>query len=380
MQSPEDQLIPLSDAAKFAGCTPEHLNLLARQNKVQAQKIGRNWFTTRKWVDEHFHGAVKIDDDGQVRIELRRIEKDERVELARIQADVEMRRIEKDEKVDMAKIDHVIARPQAEARPNDTVGQAIPVQHDVVLEPVSPLSPIQPLEPVITDLKAELADIQAKLAEEQSDKQALLSALEHQKDQMEDTLQHRLSEMANDLNAKIQETKVTERLESLQREFNRSVIPAQAPAPNSERGEGIQEHEPSPSLTPVEASVQQKSEPVPSVIPVIESRLPAAGRESIQKVLDPDLHQSLPWTGSRDDKHKFKLPRLSLPRPSKRQVALVSSVLAVFLLAGFASAHPGVFTKPLASLRGAVATRLDSSRQAKQSQIRYEIARLAEDA
>ena len=42
-----DELIPLSDAAKYAGCTPAYLNMLARGGKLLAKKVGRNWQTTR---------------------------------------------------------------------------------------------------------------------------------------------------------------------------------------------------------------------------------------------------------------------------------------------------------------------------------------------
>jgi hypothetical protein len=48
----EEKILPLSEAAKMAGYTPEYLNLLARQGKLKAQKIGRNWFTNKEWLDE----------------------------------------------------------------------------------------------------------------------------------------------------------------------------------------------------------------------------------------------------------------------------------------------------------------------------------------
>ncbi|MFA6048099.1 MAG: hypothetical protein WCV59_00100 [Parcubacteria group bacterium] len=44
------KFIPLSEAAKRSGYTPEHLNLSARKGKLQAQKIGRNWYTTEEWL------------------------------------------------------------------------------------------------------------------------------------------------------------------------------------------------------------------------------------------------------------------------------------------------------------------------------------------
>lgn len=48
----ESALIPLSQAAKESALTPEYLNFLSRSGKLKAEKIGRNWLTTRKWIKE----------------------------------------------------------------------------------------------------------------------------------------------------------------------------------------------------------------------------------------------------------------------------------------------------------------------------------------
>lgn len=48
----ETNLIPLSEAAKKSGYTPEYLNSLSRKGILRAQKIGRNWHTTQEWLDE----------------------------------------------------------------------------------------------------------------------------------------------------------------------------------------------------------------------------------------------------------------------------------------------------------------------------------------
>lgn len=48
----ETEFIPLSEAAKLVGYTPEYLNLLSRNGKLQAKKIGRNWHTKKKWINE----------------------------------------------------------------------------------------------------------------------------------------------------------------------------------------------------------------------------------------------------------------------------------------------------------------------------------------
>ena len=48
----ESQFISLSEASKETGYTPEHLNLLCRKKKLKGKKIGRNWFTTKEWMED----------------------------------------------------------------------------------------------------------------------------------------------------------------------------------------------------------------------------------------------------------------------------------------------------------------------------------------
>lgn len=45
--------ISLREAAWLYGCTQRHMNLMARKEKLRAIKIGRNWFTTLKWLKEY---------------------------------------------------------------------------------------------------------------------------------------------------------------------------------------------------------------------------------------------------------------------------------------------------------------------------------------
>lgn len=47
--------LSLSEAAKISGYTPEHLNLLCRKGKLRAKKFGRNWETTREWLNEFLY-------------------------------------------------------------------------------------------------------------------------------------------------------------------------------------------------------------------------------------------------------------------------------------------------------------------------------------
>lgn len=49
-------LIPLAMAAEEANFTPEYLNFLSRSGKLKAEKIGRNWLTTRRWLQEFIMG------------------------------------------------------------------------------------------------------------------------------------------------------------------------------------------------------------------------------------------------------------------------------------------------------------------------------------
>ena len=48
----DSKFIPLSEASKRSGYTPEHLNLLSRKGKLRAEKIGRNWYTTEEGLQE----------------------------------------------------------------------------------------------------------------------------------------------------------------------------------------------------------------------------------------------------------------------------------------------------------------------------------------
>lgn len=54
----ESDFMPLAEAAKLTGYTPEYLNLRARQGKLKAKKIGRNWHTKKEWVDEFLGGVT----------------------------------------------------------------------------------------------------------------------------------------------------------------------------------------------------------------------------------------------------------------------------------------------------------------------------------
>ena len=48
-----DELIPLSEAANLSGLSSDHLRHLVRNGDLWGMKIGRNWITTRKVVEEY---------------------------------------------------------------------------------------------------------------------------------------------------------------------------------------------------------------------------------------------------------------------------------------------------------------------------------------
>lgn len=52
MGEKKTKFISLSKAAKEIGRTSEYLNFLVRQGKFKAEKLGRNWYTQREWIDE----------------------------------------------------------------------------------------------------------------------------------------------------------------------------------------------------------------------------------------------------------------------------------------------------------------------------------------
>ena len=48
-----DDLISLSEAAEISGLSSGHLRLLVRKKELWGKKLGRNWFTTIKAVQEY---------------------------------------------------------------------------------------------------------------------------------------------------------------------------------------------------------------------------------------------------------------------------------------------------------------------------------------
>lgn len=48
-----NDLISLKEAAEFSGLSASHLRLLARTDKIEGVKLGRDWFTTKTAVQEY---------------------------------------------------------------------------------------------------------------------------------------------------------------------------------------------------------------------------------------------------------------------------------------------------------------------------------------
>ena len=58
--------ISLREAAEFCGCSQDVLNVHIRRGKLKAIKIGRNWATTREWLNEYIQSADK--NAGQIHV------------------------------------------------------------------------------------------------------------------------------------------------------------------------------------------------------------------------------------------------------------------------------------------------------------------------
>jgi hypothetical protein len=54
--------ISLKEAARFCDYSQEYLSLRARRGKLKAVKFGRNWMTSKEWLDEYLAGAEKYHD------------------------------------------------------------------------------------------------------------------------------------------------------------------------------------------------------------------------------------------------------------------------------------------------------------------------------
>jgi len=49
----DQNYISLSEAAKLTNYSQDYISLLCRQKKLKGTKIGRNWVTTKQWLEEY---------------------------------------------------------------------------------------------------------------------------------------------------------------------------------------------------------------------------------------------------------------------------------------------------------------------------------------
>ena len=68
MDKQDTKLIPLAQAAKLTNYSQEYISLLCRRGKMKGKKIGRNWLTTKEWVDDYIN---KTDGSGEIIIPVR---------------------------------------------------------------------------------------------------------------------------------------------------------------------------------------------------------------------------------------------------------------------------------------------------------------------
>jgi len=52
-KSCSNAFIPLREATKYCDYSQEYLSLRARQGKLRAIKIGRDWLTKKEWIKEY---------------------------------------------------------------------------------------------------------------------------------------------------------------------------------------------------------------------------------------------------------------------------------------------------------------------------------------
>ena len=55
MNNLEANYISLHEAAKLTNYSQDYISLLCRQKKLKGTKIGRNWVTTKEWVEDYIN-------------------------------------------------------------------------------------------------------------------------------------------------------------------------------------------------------------------------------------------------------------------------------------------------------------------------------------
>ena len=61
-----EEHITLAEAARISGLSRFTLKAQARNNRLQAVKLGRDWFTTREWLQQYLDSRIS---PGQYRVQ-----------------------------------------------------------------------------------------------------------------------------------------------------------------------------------------------------------------------------------------------------------------------------------------------------------------------
>jgi len=65
VQSESENYISLQEATKYCNYSQEYLSLRARQGKLKAEKIGRNWVTKKEWIVKYLETIDQFASDAQ---------------------------------------------------------------------------------------------------------------------------------------------------------------------------------------------------------------------------------------------------------------------------------------------------------------------------
>jgi hypothetical protein len=64
----DERLISLKEAAALSGLSHSHLRLLARTGKLEARRLGRDWFTTEGAVAAYLDSQLSQADEARRRM------------------------------------------------------------------------------------------------------------------------------------------------------------------------------------------------------------------------------------------------------------------------------------------------------------------------
>ena len=66
--------ISLHEASKLTDYSQEYISLLCRKGKIKGEKLGRNWFTTKEWINDYVARINKSKENNKGVICKRRID------------------------------------------------------------------------------------------------------------------------------------------------------------------------------------------------------------------------------------------------------------------------------------------------------------------